>query len=302
MARFRSSQSQARHAVKESLAIGKSSHEKRKDDFSIYSLGTARTYTDSLTCVANFIVENRLDTAGKGLASLSKEVALIYLEHRSQIVGQKQLDKDRQAIQVHLREPLPAFESEIESALQSRAYTHQQAQLIASAQSQKHSFSTKLAADAGIRAHELLTLMRGDERAPSGHRDWHLDRFKGCNDIVRYSTKGKGGLIREVSISKSLSDHLETLRLKSPRIVTDREIFYTQFYDVGGGKQWTDSFTKASARVLGWTSGAHGLRHSYAQRRMNQLQNLGLNYERALAIVSQEMGHFRPEITEVYLR
>ena len=34
----------------------------------------------------------------------------------------------------------------------------------------------------------------------------------------------------------------------------------------------------------------------------NTLQGLGYRYENALAVVSQELGHFRPDITEVYLR
>jgi len=86
------------------------------------------------------------------------------------------------------------------------------------------------------------------------------------------------------------------------QIVMDRKILYEQHYDIGGGKKWADSFTKAAKRVLGWTEGAHGVRHSYAQGRMFTLQNMGLIYENALEIVSQEMGHFRPDITEVYLR
>ncbi|MFT7318300.1 MAG: hypothetical protein ACI8WF_002750, partial [Pseudoalteromonas distincta] len=43
-------------------------------------------------------------------------------------------------------------------------------------------------------------------------------------------------------------------------------------------------------------------RHSYAQERMIELNALGFKYKTALETVSQEMGHFRPEITEVYLR
>ena len=35
---------------------------------------------------------------------------------------------------------------------------------------------------------------------------------------------------------------------------------------------------------------------------MTELQNRGLTREQALETVSQELGHFRPEITEVYLR
>jgi hypothetical protein len=35
---------------------------------------------------------------------------------------------------------------------------------------------------------------------------------------------------------------------------------------------------------------------------MDTLQGAGRSYEDALAVVSQEMGHFRADITEVYLR
>jgi hypothetical protein len=45
----------------------------------------------------------------------------------------------------------------------------------------------------------------------------------------------------------------------------------------------------------------HGLRHSFAQNRMRTLVRLGYCYDTALEIVSQEMGHFRPDITIVYL-
>jgi hypothetical protein len=36
--------------------------------------------------------------------------------------------------------------------------------------------------------------------------------------------------------------------------------------------------------------------------RMCELQESGYAYHQALGIVSQEMGHFREDITEVYLR
>ena len=47
----------------------------------------------------------------------------------------------------------------------------------------------------------------------------------------------------------------------------------------------------------------YGVRHGYAQERMRELQ-VGqlLTRDKALETVSQEMGHFRPEITEAYLR
>lgn len=88
----------------------------------------------------------------------------------------------------------------------------------------------------------------------------------------------------------------------TPREITDRGITYTQHYDLGGGNAWSHAFGRASTRVLGYSTGAHGLRHGYAQARLNELQGRGMTYRAALGIVSQEMGHFREDITEVYLR
>ncbi len=302
MGRFRSSQSQARHAIKQRLALGRPSHGEGRKDGKVHSLGTARTYKDSLAGLTTFIAKHRLDPSGHGLSGLTYEVSKTYLNYRSEEVGQKQLDKDRQAIQMLLGISLPVFKSEFDQALQCRAYTTKQIHLISGAQSRKHYLATLIAADAGLRAHELLTLLPASERAPSAHRIWTEERFEGREDLVFYTVTGKGGLIRVVGLDIKLAEQLEKLRLSVPRNVTDREIYYVQNYDVGGGKQWSDSFSRAAQRELGWSAGAHGLRHTYAQKRMRALQSLGHLYERALSIVSQEMGHFRPEITEVYLR
>lgn len=103
-------------------------------------------------------------------------------------------------------------------------------------------------------------------------------------------------------IPEKLARELEKLRLINSRTVKDRTIKYTQYYSIGGGKAWTNSFSAASKRTLGWSHGAHGMRHSYAQARMSELQQQGLMYSDALRLVSQALGHFRPDITEVYLR
>ena len=77
---------------------------------------------------------------------------------------------------------------------------------------------------------------------------------------------------------------------------------YTQHYDLGGGHAWSQSVSAASQLELGWSTGAHGLRHGYAQDRVGELQGSGHGHDSALETVSQEMGHFRPDITRVYLR
>ena len=113
---------------------------------------------------------------------------------------------------------------------------------------------------------------------------------------------GKGGLRREVLIPREIAIQLEARRLDTVRVVTDRGISYRQYYDIGGGNAWSKSFSEASSRILGWSHGAHGLRHSYAQERMRELLALGKPYYSARVIVSQELGHFRGDIVEVYLR
>lgn len=280
---FRSASSQAQHAVRE---------------LDLQSQGTERNYEQALKGCAEFLKENRMDT----LRELTADKAMAYLEARSQEVSQKTLDMDRQALQAVLGEKLEVVKSELDTTLSSRAYTPEQAALVAGAQSDKHSLATQIAENAGLRAHELLTLRPVEERPADTHRDYRDDRFAGRENVAIYTVEGKGGLCREVAIDRDLANRLEERRLDEPKTTYDRGIGYEQHYDLGGGKQWSDSFSKAAERELGWSEGAHGLRHEYAQERMNTLQENGYNYQEALEVVSQEMGHFRPEITEVYLR
>lgn len=271
----------------------------------IRSVGTVRGYEQGLTRVAEWTQEQKISG---GLRAMTPELATRYLEERGQCVGQKTLDQERQALQIMLTyhtgklaagEHLPVIKSEHAQALAGRAYTPQQAALIAAAQTPHHALATDIAHAAGLRAHELLTLRPADERA-ADPRPAMDSKFAG-REGERYTVQGKGGLIREVLIPANLAARLEARRLDAPRLATDRGIHYQSAYDIGGGQRWSNSVSAASERVLGWSTGAHGLRHSYAQERMAELQRT-LTRTDALETVSQEMGHFRPEITETYLR
>ena len=240
---------------------------------------------------------------------MTPELATRYLEQRGEAVGQKSLDMERQSMQammIHVTgklasgEHLPVTKSELAQTLEGRAYTPQQAELIASAQAPHNALATEIAHAAGLRAHELLTLRPVDERAADPRPT--LDSKWAGRDGVIYTVQGKGGLVREVMIPRELAARLEERRLDTPQAVTDRGVFYQSQYDIGGGQRWSNSVSAASDRTMGRSTGAHGLRHSYAQERMTELQNRGLLREVALETVSQEMGHFRPEITEAYLR
>ena len=262
------------------------------------SQGTERNYEQALKGVAEYLKEQRLGD----LRHLDKEKAELYLEMRSQEIGQKALDLDRQAIQALIGQKLDVVKSEKEQILKSRAYTTTQTQIVASAQTERNALATLIAENAGLRAHELFTLLPAHQRPADTHRTYRADRFTSRENITLYTVEGKGGLCREVAIDNALAAKLEARRLDQAQQVYDRGIGYQQHYDLGGGQAWSSSFSKASNRELCWSNGAHGLRHQYAQQRMNSLQGAGYEYRQALTVVSEEMGHFRPDITEVYLR
>jgi integrase len=270
----------------------------------ISSVGTVRNYENSLSKVAEYA--NR--ELNCGLKEISPEQAHQYLTDRSVEVGQKTLDMERQAIQSMMHhvsnklasdEKLNVIKSESQQVLTSRSYTQEQVSMVANAQNERNALATEIAHAAGLRAHELHTIQRIDERRPDDRPA--LENKFSQRDGVRYTVEGKGGLVREVQIPQHLSERLEQHRLDTPKEIVDRGINYTTQYDIAGGKNWSNSFSSASNRSLNWSSGAHGLRHSYAQERMNELQQ-HMTRNQALEVVSQEMGHFRPEITEVYLR
>ena len=296
MPRFRAPQAQAEHAVARKLALGTGRHDHRNDG-RIHSLGTARGYGQALKGFADYLREHRLGD----LPGATDQEARQYLAERSHQVGQKTLDLDRQAIQMHLGLRLEVVRSDRESALSTRSYTPAQVARIASAQSEANGLATRLAYHAGLRAHELLTLRPAGERSASGHRQWSADRFAG-REGVRYTVVGKGGLVREVLLTRELAEAVEARRLEEPRLVVDRGVQYVQCYTIGGGRSWSQSFSSASRRELGFSNGAHGLRHSYVQERMDELQRRGMAYEQARATVAQEVGHFAGETTEAYLR
>jgi len=296
MVRFRSARAQAEHAISKKISLGRGRHD-NPGDGRIHSVGTARGYEQALKGFAGYLRNHRLGT----LSSATVEEAKQYLDTRAGMVAQKTLDLDRQAIQMHLGIHLEMVKSKLETRLSTRSYTAAQVARIATAQSERTSLATLIAHDAGLRAHELFTLRPAGEQSASTHRQWSEDRFAGRTGKL-YTVKGKGGLIREVMVSKNLANRLEERRLAEPKQVTDRGVHYTQHYDIGGGRAWSQSFSAASKRALGFSNGAHGLRHSYAQNRMRDLQASGMTYDTAKATVAQEVGHFAKDTTEAYLR
>lgn len=305
MPSFRSPASQAERAVSRAMALGEARHG-ASGDGRVHSVGTARVYEQALTGAARWMQDQG---ERSGLQNMTTEQAQAYLEYRAQHVGQKSLDLDRQALRLLpavARDALARVHTQAERpaglAEQSRAYTPEQRQLVCEGLSPRTALAAEIVHAAGLRAHELLSLRPLAEQPASTHRDWSPERFAGRQDHARYSVNGKGGLIREVALPQALAARLEAHRLDHPQPVTDRGIHYQKHYDLPAGQTLSSAWSTASRQELGWSAGIHGLRHNYAQERLDELQGRGYRYPDALAIVSQEMGHFRADITEVYLR
>ncbi len=186
----------------------------------------------------------------------------------------------------------------------SRAYTDNQIREIANSfEKERERLAILLMRDSGLRVHEMFTLRRVGEGKPvTNQRDWIKERHLLRENGVKYLVTGKGGLTREVVISKPLAERLEKLRFQKPQKVRDRKVIYRQRYNLLGGNALSSRFTLASKNELGFSLGAHGFRHSYAQARMTVLLSNGVKVRLAKQIVSQEMGHMRVSITNTYLR
>lgn len=287
----------------------------------IKSVSTVRNYESRLKQITVYLQEQRLGS----LRDMTPASALDYLRERAAVVGQKTLDMERQALQSMMQhvthrldtgKTLEVIRSTAPKsktgkpgqptlgrrlAEESRLYTRAQVALIVVRQSAHNALATEIAHAAGLRAHELLTLRRIHHQAPD-ERPAHALKFVGIRDeTIGYTVYGKGGLTREVRIPIPLAKRLEATRLAEPIRTTDRGVHYQQHYRLGGGQPWSKSFGAASKAALGWSKGAHGLRHCYAQERLGTVQRY-LPREEAKRVVSQELGHFRPEIIETYLR
>ena len=118
----------------------------------------------SLTGFAQYVKQEQL---ADNVAKITLDQAEAYLHIRSEEVGQKTLDMDRQAIQCMLQhyshklepdEKLPVVKSELNHILASQAYTPDQVEMIIERQSESNALATEIACDAGLRAHGLLTI------------------------------------------------------------------------------------------------------------------------------------------------
>jgi len=265
----------------------------------IHSFGTERQYIQSVTRLLEWMDDLGLDIDGPYTTTVKQE----FLYCMEEVFEQTQLDTTRQALELVFGEKLIRTKSLRATHLTTRSYTSEEVLAIVRHQSDWNVLPTMLSFMSGLRAHEAFTLKRKSEAAASPGRPWSPELFSGLEDHEIYIVKGKGGLIRQVAIPHKLAECIEARRSKSPWLAVDRGIEYESMYAIGGGQSFSQSFCSASKKALGFSHGAHGLRHSYAKQRLDQLRTTcQFSLEKSMLILSQELGHFRPEITMIYLR
>lgn len=264
----------------------------------IQSVGTQRDYRDCIKLYLDWCDLNAvaLNTLG------NKSVLMAYLEEKSEIYKQKTLDQHRMALNASLHKKLPFVKSLLDTMLVARDYRLSEVMAIIHNIQPKNAIAILLCFFSGCRAHELATIRRIGEGERTNTRKWS-DKLFSCEESFSiFLVTGKGGLCRQIAIPNELCQVIEKRRFKHPHKVRDREIFYEMNYDLGYGKALSQCFSRASRKHLKWSTGLHGLRHSYAKNRLKKLIKNCFNLENAKIIVSQELGHFRPEITNCYLR
>ena len=182
------------------------------------SIRTVDNYRGALESVAKNMQQYGL---GDSLRGLTPETANSYLNIRAEKVRQSQLNMERQAIQCMMHNITKTLDknnkldssikSERETIEASRSYTPEQVHAIASAQNERNALATEIAYAAGLRAHELLTLQRIEERAPSD-RSALESKFNGRDGVTLHRTRER----RSCTRSRFTSFTFRTLRKQTP--------------------------------------------------------------------------------------
>ncbi len=183
----------------------------------------------------------------------------------------------------------PIAEVHLEKDIEARAY-QRPAELIQAISNEKFRICAEVMHQGGARINEAGMI---DEKRLGGFRN---DAVRGEVGVIKLDgADTKGGKARDLIISKETYQKLESYIKENGKFNIGRN---------NGERQKLREDIKQAAAITGQKyTGAHGLRHCYAQERVSEKENVqGKSYLNAISEVSKEMGHERPSITEHYLR
>jgi len=281
--RFGESKHEAKNAARESGA--RTWHELGKN-LNIYSYSSADSYRDVAKEAFSYIKEN---FGVKDITKIQSEHIQSYLEHKiEENIKYSSFQKYAAACEklevalsrytgkeynFDLKETRELAQQILQKTDAHRAYDNPQ-KVINAISDKTFKILATAQLESGARVHELNNLK--------------LSQFKENQAI---EVQGKGGKIRDLELSKETYDSLKSLVENSQ---DKKLVFSTDAY--------RNELKSACERTGEQYQGTHGLRWSYSQNLFKQLQQSGKTYEESLSIVSQKLGHERPDITEHYLR
>jgi integrase len=191
-------------------------------------------------------------------------------------------------------------------AQHGRAYTDDQVRLVQNLLPPSAQLATAVLLESGCRVADLASLCPAAERSLRNARVERLlpNRFLGRDDWPRFTFIGKGGHEYMSCVRPETAARLAAICLEVPRAFYDRNVEHAtvQRFDLPAGNRLSQQWTRASQCALGYSHGIHGLRHSFAQDRVQELIVSGIPWTIALECTRQLMGHYRPEEIHTYLR
>jgi site-specific recombinase XerD len=284
--------SESKHEAKaEARSEGARNSAEIAEKTAIYSYQTAESYKDVWHQLADFA---KAECGLKDIEKLSSTEVKVYLESRiSDGVAHSTFQKECAAInklenalnsyadkrgtgrEYNFRETVHQVKDgqgkSLERSDLHRAYTNPQA-VIGAIERADHRLAAEIQHSGGARISEM-NLIKSSQLKGEG----------------KIEVQGKGGKMRELQVSEKIYSDLKNHIEKNGSFSINKDAYGRDL--------------RSAALASGQdATGSHGLRWNFAQNRMVELQQSGKVYEQALAMVSHEMGHERPDITEHYLR
>lgn len=261
----------------------------------IYSVGTAQQYASTWTQLLDYA---KAEYGEKNIENLNAEIVSAYLDFKAELGHDRQsLEREAAAINkleaalerwngktdYDLKSGVESMRETIKEApervLDNRAYTDPQS-IVKSLPANEIGLAGKILYESGVRISEATNILASQVKTLT--TDPHTGK-----EIGQFEYVGKGGKIGTASISAETFKELKAAIASHGKFEVSKAELRTALQSAAG-KQYEGR-------------GAHGLRWNHAQERFAELQQHGISRDVAKSIVSQELNHERPEITEHYL-